>query len=375
MQALTPATASIILYNVLLYNFSSLRRLCYLAVLTSASVSPAISHAQTVDAGSASLPLRGPLPVRNNEAVNSLFLLPVPVQASVLARRRQTLDVSFDTANNFLILSSAGYYADFEDQRITLDYRRGIGGGGEISVRVPYVSRNSGLLDGLIDGWHKAFNIYGGGRGNFAHDAFVFNLRDAQTGMAVSQNARETAGFGDAVIEYRRAWTPGVPGFDAQTGAPDPRRIALSARALLKLPTGSAANLLGSGGTDFGLGFAASVRPFRRVAFHGNLSAVWHGKTDIEALRNRSTSVHSLLAVEWLLDGRTSFLSQIDNSPAPHRTGSRYGDRERRMFTFGFWRQITPRQNLYLSLGENDFGFAARLAPDLQLSAGTRLAL
>ncbi|MBC8139828.1 MAG: DUF3187 family protein [Armatimonadetes bacterium] len=221
----------------------------------------------------------------------------------------------------------------------------------------------------------NAFNIYGGGRGTFAYDQVRFDLRDAQTGQIVSNRMQSVSGFGDAVIEYRRSFTGGVPGFDAETGASDPRRVTLTARALLKLPTGSAKNLLGSGGTDAGLGIAASARPFRRVAFHGNLSVVWHGKTDIDALASRSTSVHSMAAIEWLMDGRTSFLAQVDNTPAPHRTGSDYIDRERRMFTFGLWRQITPRQNLYLSLGENDFGFAAHLAPDLQLSAGTRLAL
>lgn len=336
---------------------------------------PNLSHAQTVDTGSASLPLRGPLPVRDNEPVNSLFLLPVPLQASVLAPKKQVFDFQFDAPNNFLILPSGGYYTDFEDQRFTFAYTRGIGQNGELSLRVPYVARNGGLFDGLINGWHGLFNIYGGGRGDFENDQFRFDLRDGQTGTILSQRTSGTSGLGDIVLEYRRALTPSNPGFDDKTGAPDPRRIAVSTRALLKFPTGSAKNLLGSGGADFGLGFAVSARPFRRVAFHGNLTSVWHGKTDIDGLRNRSTSVHSLVAVEWLLDGRTSFLTQIDDNPAPHQTGVEYADRERRMFTFGFWRQINPRQNLYLSLGENDFGWAARMAPDLQISAGTRLLL
>ncbi len=332
-------------------------------------------RAQTVDVGSSSLPLRGPLPVRNHEPVNSLFLLPIPVQASVLAPRKQVLDFQLDAPNNFLILPGGGYYTDFEDQRFTFAYTRGVGGGDEVSLRVPYVSRNGGIFDGLIDGWHSIFNIYGGGRGNFENDQFRFDLRDGQTGTVLSQSTSGTSGFGDIALEYRRALTPDKPGFDPRTGAPDPRRVSISTRALLKFPTGSARNLLGSGGADVGLGFALSARPFRRVAFHGNLTGVWHGNTEIDGLRDRSSSVHSLVAVEWLLDGRTSFLAQVDDNPAPHRTGIEYADRARRMFTFGFWRQINPRQNLYLSLGENDFGWAAEMAPDLQLSAGTRLAL
>lgn len=335
-----------------------------------------VSHAQNVDAGSSSIPTRGPLPVRNHEPVNSLFLLPVPVGASTLSRGESVLDFQIDVPNNFLILAEGGYYADFEDQRLTFAYTRGVGANGELSLRVPYVARNGGLLDGLINGFHGIFGQYGGGRGDFEDDRFRFDLRDGQSGTVLSQRTSDTSGLGDTVLEYRRALTtPGGPGFDAQTGAPDPRRVSVSGRALLKLPTGSAMNLLGSGGADFGFGFAVSARPFRRIAFHGNLTGVWHGKTGIDGLRNRPTSVHSMIAVEWLLDGRTSFLAQTDDNPPPHRTGVGYADRARRMFTFGFWRQINPRQNLYLSLGENDFGPLAKMSPDFQLSAGTRISL
>jgi hypothetical protein len=364
-----------IIIGVLQTNFPARLGQSVVLLVLSLVLTTAVSRAQTVDAGSASITTRGPLPVRNNEAVNSLFLLPVPVSASVLAPKKQAFDYHFDAPNNFLILPAAGYYTDFEDQRFTFAYTRGIGSDSELSLRVPYVARNGGILDGMINGFHGIFGKYGGGRGDFENDQFRFDLRDGQTGTVLSQRTAGTSGFGDIVLEYRRALTPDRPGFDDKTGAPDPRRVSLSTRALLKIPTGSAKNLLGSGGADFGLGVAISARPFRRVAFHGNLSSVWHGKTEIDGLRNRSASIHSLVAVEWLLDGRTSFLAQTDDNPAPHRTGVAYADRARRMFTFGFWRQINPRQNLYLSLGENDFGLAAQMAPDLQLSAGTRLAL
>ncbi len=351
-----------------------LLRLTSLFVIFSALV-PGAALAQSVDVGSSSLPLRGPLPVRDYEPTNALFLLPLPTQATVLARKKATIDMSVDIPNNFLIAPRAGYYADFEDQRINVGYTRGLGGGSELSVRVPYVLRNGGITDGLISGWHQAFHISGAGRRNIAKNLFHFDLFDAQTGKIVIQSRSSVSGLGDIVFEYRRSLTPGIPGFDPRTGAPDPRRVTLAARVLLKVPSGSASDLLGSGGTDIGVGVVASARPFRRVAFHGNLTSVWLGKTGVDALRNRSTLIHSLIAVEWLLNGRTSFVTQIDDNPAPMKTGSEYVDRPRRQFSFGFWRQTTTRQNLFVSLGENDFGWAANQAPDLQLAAGTRLSL
>lgn len=330
--------------------------------------------AQESTAPSTGPKIRGPLPLRDNEAINSLFLLPLPADASVLGKGKGRIDFNVNLVNNFLILPQVDYYTDFEDQRYTLSYSRGLGDDQEVSIFVPYVDRGGGILDGLINGWHKNFHMFGGGRAGFPNDQVVFRVYDAESGKFVVNTINGTSGLGDITLEYRRALTSGEPGRD-RSGAVDPRHVSLTARALVKLPTGSSSKLLGSGATDVGLGIIASAKPFRRVAFHGNLSLVWNGKPENENLKSRSTSLHSLVAVEWLMDGRTSFLSQIDDNPAPNKTGTEYADRSRRMFTFGFWRQFGPRQNGYISLSENDFGWAARMAPDIQLSLGTRFAL
>jgi len=314
---------------------------------------------------------KGPLPVRNTEPTSTPFLLPLPTDASVLEKGRSRVDLNLDIPNTLVVVPGVDYYVDFEEQRLWLGYARGLGGGQELGIRVPYIWRNGGGFDWFIDFWHRTFRMGAGGRQFAPRQQAYFFVRDAQTGEYVISDDRARQGFGDAVLEYRRALTPGPE----TLAGPDPRRFSASARALLKLPTGSSTYLFGSGAADFGLGFAATYRPARRIALHGNVSMVWAGQSSNDSFAHRSTLVHSLISLEWMMDGRTSFLAQTDDSPAPHRVGSYYPDRARRAFTFGLWRVLSRDSAAYISLGENDFGFAAKHAPDVTLSAGTRFIL
>jgi|GEM_PF-222864 hypothetical protein len=323
---------------------------------------------QSSDGGGGGILPKGPLPVRNPEPTNTPFLLPTPVDASVLGREKSRAELNLDVPNHLLVVPQIGYTTDFEEQRLYLNYARGLGGGQELGIRLPYIWRNGGRMDWFIDWWHKSFRMGGGGRELLPRQRTVFVVRDV-SGNVVIQDSRAREGLGDVVLEYRRSLTGN--GTESLTGD-DPRRIAASARALLKLPTGDSDYLFGSGATDFGLGIAVSARPARRIAVHGNLSHVWAGRSNNENFDHRSTFVHSVLSIEWMMDGRTSFVVQTDDNPAPHRTGYYYTDRARRSFTFGFWRTLKPGAMAYLSLGENDFGFVAKQAPDVTLSAGTR---
>ena len=347
----------------------------FLAAALLALALPRAARAQAVDAGSRTIPARGPLPTRNSETINSLFLLPVPTMGGgVLAKSRSRLDFDAATPNTFSIRPEAGYSAHYEEQRLTLGYVRGLGNGQEVALRVPYIARDGGVISQLINDWHHFFHIYGTQRQFYPTHEVHFTVRDAVSGKTLIDTRAGASGLGDVTLEYRRAIAAGDPGFD-KDGTPDARRATLSVRVLLKLPTGSTRDLFGSGAADIGVGVSGSLRPLRRIALHGNLSAVYDGKSRIDGLVHRRSSVQSLLAIEWLLDGGTSFVVQSDDSPAPHRTGALYVDRVRRQFTFGFWHQITRNESVYLAGGENDFGFAAKQAPDYTVDLGTRFAL
>jgi hypothetical protein len=334
-----------------------------LAVLTSSLVSPVA--AQTPNGV---LPAKGPLPVRDYEPLNTLFLLPLPTDASVLGRGRVRYDANLDIVNNLLTVSESGnkvYNTDFEEQRLYLSYARGLKGGQEVGIRVPLIARNGGMLDTFINNWHKLFSLKGGGRDDLPDYKVIYQINNAN-GQTIANTTRSTTGIGDIVLEYRKSLTP------IQDDTTDIHRLAASARGFLKLPTGNSGTLTGSGAADIGAGLALTARPNRRLALHGNLSVVLIGNPRIANLNARSTQVHSLLSAEYLFNGRTSFVAQTDDVPSPLQSGISYTDRPRRGFTAGFWHQADRRNRVYFAISENDFGPLAKHAPDFTLSLGLR---
>lgn len=308
---------------------------------------------------------QGFLPTRNSEPLNTLFLTPVPTDASVLAKGRGKFAAQLDIVNNLLTTTDGAarrYVTDFEEQRLTLAYSRGIGDGQELMVRLPLIARNGGFLDEIIDGYHKVVGLEGGGRGNLPHYRNLFQITNAG-GQTVVDQAGGTSGIGDMVLEYRRQLTPRTEGANAP--------VAASVRALLKLPTGRSGSLLGSGAADVGLGAAVTARPGRQLALHGNLTAVFTGAPRIENFqRKNSLLFHTVLGAEYLANTKTSLLLQVDDNPAPFVSGIDYVDRSRRAFSFGLWRRMGGGRRFYLSTSENDFGFAAKTAPDFTISTG-----
>jgi hypothetical protein len=324
---------------------------------------PVGAHAQQAEADT--FAPKGPIPHRNSEPLNTLFLAPLPMDASVLPRNRGRLGARLDIVNNLLTDTGGGkeYQTDFEEQRLYLRYAHGLSGGQEISLQFAYIARNGGFLDPVVNVWHKMFGLKGGGRENLPDYRILHRITNPDQQFIVNTD-RGTSGLGDTVLEYRRALTSLPEGNDR------PRAVAVTARGLLKIPTGSADSLRGSGGWDFGAGIALTARPDRRWAIHGNAALVFTSDPKIPNMEARGTLVHTMVATEYLLDGRTSLVFQTDDNPAPFRSGLPYPDRPRRAFTGGLWRQINSANRLYFSITENDFGPLAKHAPDFTMSLG-----
>jgi len=312
---------------------------------------------------------KGPLPVRDYEPMNTLFLLPIPTDASVLDKGKKRFDFNIDDSNTLLVYPDKGYYIDLEEQRFTFGYAVGLGKGQELGVRLPYVMRNGGIFDHFLDAWHKTFNLMRTSPRRFLpYNRTILQIKDAQGGEIINETGSHS-GLGDMVLEYRYALTPETDG----SRLTDRRGFSATARALVKLPTGDDKHLLGSGNLDFGVGLAITARPWQRVVLHGNLSTVFVGDPRNKAIHEKPSQVHSMVGLEWLIDGRTSFVWQVDDNPAPHDSGIKYLDRARREFSYGFWRVVNDKTTLYLSMSENDFGLISQHGPDTIFSTGIRV--
>lgn len=303
-------------------------------------------------------PWRAPLSVRNAEPLNTLFLQAHPASACVLAEGHKRIQLNLDIINHLLFDRSAGsrFEQDFEIQRLTVMYAQGVGDGVQVAVFLPLLARNGGILDEIINIWHRWFGLKGGGRANYRnyqiHERLIHN---GQTLVSLNSSA---IGTGDVTIEVAKSLR--------QSG-----RGLCAVRVMVKLPTGNAAQQFGSGAMDAGLGVVMTYYSSNRLAWHANLSKVWAGKPTHLGVPARDM-VQWMVATEYLLDSRTSLIAQVDDNHAPVVVGVPYADGARRSLTVGLVWGVRPGVQAEISLTQNQFGWLARIAPDLHLHFGVR---
>lgn len=129
---------------------------------------------------------------------------------------------------------------DGETWRGSLALAYGVSPRFEAGLVIPLVSHQGGVFDGLIRRWHDAFSLSNSRRNRFRDHGLEYSY-EADGVVRVSVDEPGT-GIGD--IRLSGTWR--------LAGEADDRRI-LMLRAGIKLPTGDASRLHGSGGTDLSL--------------------------------------------------------------------------------------------------------------------------
>lgn len=215
----------------------------------------------------------GPLRLYNEFPFAAIFLSTPPLDARVPSRRR--LDISLSVANSYAVpdrtaSSPAGqawlhsatpstmdlgslaataranpaatyYVADVETTRLNLLYTQPVGPRGMFEVELPVKMHSSGFMDPLISSWHSLFGFDPADRDHSPDN--VEQVFYAHGTNALSFTNQRGPGLGDLTFRGMYQMWPVSHGWPAA-----------SVSAALKLPTGCAGNLMGSGGVDVGAG-------------------------------------------------------------------------------------------------------------------------
>ncbi|MEO0574459.1 MAG: DUF3187 family protein [Pseudomonadota bacterium] len=170
---------------------------------------------------------------------------------------------------------ATGILFDGETSMLTLGFNATLSDRWSAAVSAPYVWHSAGALDGFIDGWHDAFGLPDGIRNERPDDTLEFRYTDA--GNDVFNLSRNTKGIGDMTLGARR-----------QLGdLSGPWSLLLG----LKLPTGSAEKLTGSGSADATVALGWQQQSTQSGwSFDANLGAAFLGDADL-TLRNQNDTV------------------------------------------------------------------------------------
>lgn len=127
---------------------------------------------------------------------------------------------------------------DGETTRAALVFKRGFAGRWQASIEVPFVDHSGGFADGFIDDFHDVFGFADGGRSGAPKDRQTFRYqRDGRLALDVSDSP---SGVGDVRLGLKKRLA----------GLGD---WGMSVAGELKLPTGDAGRLTGSGAADLSL--------------------------------------------------------------------------------------------------------------------------
>jgi len=190
-----------------------------------------------------------PLATRNLSPATLGFGLPALGAAQVLEPHAAQLQMTFDLVSNSVerTMADESLLFDGETYRLAISGDYAVGTDLELGIELPLVSHEGGFLDSFIEGWHDTFGLPQGIRNQRPRNQLDYSY-SRQGGEGFDLQSHQ-AGLGD--LSLRGAWQYWR----------DPAGLrALALRASLKLPTGSAEKLTGSGSTDLAIWLSGEQR-------------------------------------------------------------------------------------------------------------------
>lgn len=259
---------------------------------------------------------QGPIETRNHQAASLAFLRLDP-RGDLLAPGQRSLSIALSDANSLRF--EGPFREDGETQRLSVRYGRGFSRG-EWSIEVPFLARNGGFMDPLIRSFHDLFGI-----SNFRAGIPYGRVEED---LGPSGSFGSATGLGDIVGTVSRPLGP----------------QALWTAAL-KLPTGNAGELLGSGGVDFGSSLFSRWKLGPRWSLFGQAGFVLQGKPS-RLKGARSFVDQESVAVAYRLNSRDSWTVQWQSEPSAIETGGQFVDGPHRQLSLGFARRTAKSETL-----------------------------
>lgn len=238
---------------------------------------------------------------RVQHSYNAVFGLP-----GVAARPVQTREwqLSLEHSNQFVGGTSGGevLLLDGESSELSFRHRQRFGPCLQLEAFVPFVSHNGGVFDRAIDNWHEFFGLPDAGRGAAPFSELTYSYQDSDGERIVVDSPQ--SGIGDIQLSVQRSL-----GCSATADSTFSESIA---RAGVKLPTGNANELRGSGELDLYIDVQSPVLSNGgRWRVGGAVGALYTGATDRFA-RQRQLVAYGSLGTQFVYSHRWRVLGQLD---------------------------------------------------------------
>lgn len=243
------------------------------------------------------------LPLRNQNPFLQIFGLPLFQSAGLAADGETRYDISFDLVNHADNGDNAFEDVVFDGESYfwTLSLRHGLTERLELGIDIPMVGHGGGFLDNAIENWHDVIGASNGKRRGPSNQ-----LGFQYSGADNNFYELNASSFGVGDIQLSAA----LPLHKTLDGS----SLSVALRSSIKLPTGEADELRGSGATDFSLGIHASDRREfwkRALDISGVAGVLLLGDGDVLTGIQRNTVPYGGIAATWWATDRFGITTQL----------------------------------------------------------------
>jgi hypothetical protein len=305
---------------------------------------------------------RGLFGTTNQNPFVQIYTLPSPASPTALPARDWAFSVAADVASNSILEENAAperVVLDGETYRTTLSIAYGLSERLTAELTLPFAAHSGGFMDSFIEDWHDLWGLSNDRRDDFDRNLLDFSYSEAgEDRFALRDRDR---GLGD--IRLSAVWR-------LRDAAETERSLAV--RGGLKLPTGSADALTGSGGTDVSLQLLSTDHATFsawNVTLAWMIGGLWLGEGDVlEDMRRDAVAIGSVglsrpvwrkLTARLQLDGHSAF---YDSRLAPLGSGGL-------QLTFGGSIELARGGRIDIAMMQN---LTTDAIPDLGLHLGWR---
>ena len=242
-------------------------------------------------------------PVRTHNPFLQIYGLPAFQGASVLDAGAAAWQLTLDVANHADASSNGAesITLDGESYFAILSYRRGIRDWLELGIDVPVVAHTDGFLDPLIESWHDLWGMSNANRTGPDNELSFLYERSGMEPFVLDDGS---AGIGDVRV------TAAVP-LRLERLSP---ASTMALKAGLKLPTGDAEKLHGSGAADLSLAvYYSTLAPFglERLDISAHAGVLFTGDSDLFAPIQETTVPFGGAAADWRFSDRLRAVAAV----------------------------------------------------------------
>jgi hypothetical protein len=309
------------------------------SLLAAAALGGALGSALAQDANASPPPegRRGPLDIRDDHLLAQGRLTLPAVSPRTLPGGTWSIETSLLWSNSFSWTQDIPgeepedrrFLVDGETLTLATTVRRGLGPDLDVALRVPVHHRDGGILDAVIDVWHRWLNLPDGARPSFLRDAYRLEGRTT-AGEPFSWTGASGAGFGNVELAARwRALDGGPRGLAAAlvgrlhlptaTGPYDGNGPGAAGQLVVGTPLGQTVDLyLGVGLTVQDPGPVRGIE-YDRTRTHGFAAFEWRPGSRLSLMveTNAATrlvaNIDSYPGVHWVVnvEGRIALSGEL----------------------------------------------------------------